>query len=371
MGRAAIPPPPTTRVLLVTAMLEEGVAGGREMLSRLNLGILRHVYGNGLLVMSLGKKRTSGMRLAMAAFRGYIDGLSKEVIRQAVETAREERVDKVFVDGSNLGSLVMALKVNLPQVEVTTFFHNVEARFFWGSLRLRRTLHAVGVLAANYFAERRAVRYSDKRVCLSARDSELLRRLYGRSATHISAMALLDRRKAVELAAEPGPHEPFALFVGGTFYANHAGIRWYVRNVAPHTDVRVLVVGKGFEAYRSELDVPGKVHVIGTVESLGDWYNLAQFVIAPIFDGSGMKTKVAEALMYGKKVVGTPEAFSGYEEIAGRAGWVCRTADEFIRAMSEASDSIRTRFHPEMRDLYTGLYSVSAAEARLRKILES
>ena len=38
----------------------------------------------------------------------------------------------------------------------------------------------------------------------------------------------------------------------------------------------------------------------------------AALVIAPIFDGSGMKTKVAEALMHGKHVVGTPEAFSGY-----------------------------------------------------------
>ena len=41
--------------------------------------------------------------------------------------------------------------------------------------------------------------------------------------------------------------------------------------------------------------------VVGEVESLAQWYHDAYFVVAPIFDGSGMKTKVAEALMYGKE----------------------------------------------------------------------
>lgn len=41
-------------------------------------------------------------------------------------------------------------------------------------------------------------------------------------------------------------------------------------------------------------------------------YN-ADFLIAPIFEGSGMKLKTAEALMYGKTVFGTTEAFEGYD----------------------------------------------------------
>ena len=65
-----------------------------------------------------------------------------------------------------------------------------------------------------------------------------------------------------------------------------------------------------------------------------------------------MKTKVAEALMFGKKIVGTPEAFSGYEDIAERAGWVCSTADEFVQAMEAADDMVKARFDPEMRALY-------------------
>jgi len=36
-------------------------------------------------------------------------------------------------------------------------------------------------------------------------------------------------------------------------------------------------------------------------------------VILPIISGSGMKTKTAEALMYGKSIIGIKEAFEGYK----------------------------------------------------------
>ena len=41
------------------------------------------------------------------------------------------------------------------------------------------------------------------------------------------------------------------------------------------------------------------------VDCLETWYEKADVVISPIFLGSGMKTKTAEALMYGKPILGT------------------------------------------------------------------
>lgn len=360
-----------TRVMLVTKELQTRPAGGREMLCKLNHEALLQLYGDRLTLLQLDGKSAGGLQRPLRALAGHIDGLSTHVIQGAVATIRKFGISKVFVDGSNLGAMVAGIKRQLPQVEVATFFHNVEARFFWGSLRLRRTPRALAVLLANYLAERRAVRYSDKRICLSERDSKLLMRVYGQAATHVSPMALQDQfppHLADDVAAPP---ERFALFVGGTFYANRAGVAWYVRHVAPGAPIRVVVVGKGFESLRETLEVPSKVQVVGTVDSLAEWYSRAQFVIAPIFDGSGMKTKLAEALMYGKKVVGTPEAFSGYEGVAADAGWVCHTADEFLAAMREATQTIQERFLPELRGIYLRNYSFAAASERLRDIMES
>ena len=282
-----------------------------------------------------------------------------------------EGIQKVFVDGSNLGGFVEVLKRELPHVEVVTFFHNVEVRFFWGSLCEKKSLRAMAVLMVNYLAERKSVRHSDKIICLSERDSRLLHKVYGRSATHVSSMALHDKMPPDFAQCASCPQEKFALFVGGVFYANRAGISWFVEHVVPRIDIKICIVGRGFEAYRAELEREGKVQVIGAVDHLADWYRDAHFVIAPIFDGSGMKTKVAEALMYGKKIIGTPEAFSGYECIADRAGWLCTTAADFIAAISCAQSKIQQPFDAELRAIYEKNYSYLAASARLARILGS
>ena len=80
------------------------------------------------------------------------------------------------------------------------------------------------------------------------------------------------------------------LFVGGGFYANRAGIRWFAREVAPAINLPTLVVGYGLDDLREELERSGNVQLIGAVESLEPWYLIAKAAIAPIFAGSGMKT---------------------------------------------------------------------------------
>src|SRR5215211_106650 len=133
-------------------------------------------------------------------------------------------------------------------------------------------------------------------------------------STDVLPMAIEDKLRN-EADVPQGPlKEPYALFVGGAFYANQSGIKWFVENVVPEVSIKTCIVGKGLEALRGELERDGKVEVVGAVDELGHWYRNAKVVIAPIFDGSGMKTKVAEALMYGKRIIGTREAFSGYED---------------------------------------------------------
>jgi polysaccharide biosynthesis protein PslH len=320
-----------------------------------------------------GLKSIGGLQSIIGAFRGHIDGLNDAVIRKALQTIQTENISKVFVDGSNLGGFVKIVKRELRNVEVITFFHNVEARFFLGALRQTRALRALGVLIVNYLAERKSVRHSDKIICLGERDSRLLQKLYGRAATHLSPMALHDTlKKKPEFSASEArekSREKFALFVGGVFYANRAGITWFIDHVVPRIDIRIFIVGRGFEDFRPQLEREGKVMIVGAVDSLSEWYLDAHFVIAPIFDGSGMKTKIAEALMYGKKIVGTPEAFSGYEDIADRVGWVCKSADDFVDAIGHAKDSVIKPFAPDLRAIYEERHSYPAARSRLARIL--
>ena len=361
----------SAKVMLLTNQLHKSPSGGRELLCKLNHDALEEIYGDRLVVFELPRVRLQGVRHLLNAFRGYIDGLDEEAMARALMTIQSENVGKVFVDGSNLGGLVKVAKRRFPQVQISSFFHNVEARFFLGSLKESRTPRALAVLLVNYLAERKAVRYSDKIICLSERDSRMLQRLYGRAATHKAPMALQDKLPVGLGLSRNTSRGKFALFVGGVFYANRAGITWFVEQVVPRINVKICIVGRGFEDFKQELERDGKVEVVGAVDSLAQWYLDSHFVIAPIFDGSGMKTKVAEALMFGKKVIGTPEAFSGYEKIADRVGCVCASADEFVAAIEVADTMVNDPFDSDLRAIFESTFSFPAARARLESILNS
>jgi glycosyltransferase involved in cell wall biosynthesis len=362
----------TSRIMLVTSTLQDAPTGGREMLCKLNFDTLKALYGDRLILVELPRSQSRRFREIFSAFRGHIDGLEKGSVSAALALIASESIDKVFVDGSNLGEFVRATKARFPDIQVITFFHNVEARFFLGAFRQSRSVRSLAVLAANYLAERKAVRCSDKLVSLSNRDSQQLHALYGRAATHVVPMALQDQLEAhggLSSRADPKP-ERYALFVGGVFYANQAGITWFVVHVVPRIDIKVCIVGRGFEGLRQTLERDGKVEVVGAVDSLADWYLNAEFVVAPIFDGSGMKTKVAEALMFGRKVIGTPEAFSGYQSIAGQVGVVCSGADEFVAAINAFERSVDTNEERELRAIYEAEYSQDAFRRKMALVLE-
>jgi hypothetical protein len=354
------------KLMFITPLVPSPPSGGRALLSALHRACLSALAGGRLLVEELDSATPAGGVSASQRIRGYIDGISSEAVGRILTRIRDEGVSHVYLDGSNLGRLAKAVRLGTPGVEVVSFFHNVEARFFLGALRETRSPRALAVLIANYAAERMAVRHSHKLVTLSRRDSAGLKRIYGRAGTHVLPMAMEDQLRAVPSGDGTGR---YALFVGGAFYANEAGARWFARNVAPEAALPTCIVGRGLERLRPEMEGLDMIEVVGGVESLGDWYLDAAVAIAPIFDGSGMKTKVAEALMYGKRIIGTPEAFSGYEDVADQAGWMCRTREDFLAAFAEVRRAPPPRFDPAMRGLYERLYSRAAAQQRLAEIL--
>jgi glycosyltransferase involved in cell wall biosynthesis len=356
------------KTLLLTKKLDQNPKGGREMLSKLNSDALNSILGHQLIIFELPTAQSMKPLEIFKAFRGNIDGLTNINIKQALQLIQRENIRQVFVDGSNLGGFVSQLKRKFPEVQVITFFHNVEVRFFWGALKATKTVRALAVLIINYLAERKATRLSDKRICLSERDDRLLKLIYGRGATHISPIAIIDKFTDQPTRSQTCDLVPFALFVGGNFYANRDGISWFVKNVAKRINIKICIVGHGMENVRAHLEIPGRVEVVGPVDNLVEWYREARFVIAPIFDGSGMKTKVAEALMHGKKVIGTPEAFTGYESVKA-AGLVCHSADEFVAAITAAQNEIQIPFDKKLRTIYLQKFSLDAAKKRLTEIL--
>ncbi len=355
------------RILKFSYLIEDGAVGGRELLAKLNSLALDHIFHINLSSLFVDTRpKPTGISHRLAALVGWLDGLNPEIERRCLDIIAAEGIDVIYIEGSNYGRLARAIRAHAPACRVVTFFHNVEARFFWGALKAKPSIRAVGVLLANWLAERWAVRYSHHIICLNSRDSFLLQRLYGRRATDIHPLCLAGTAVPPAKPDEP----PFGLFVGGAFYANLQGVRWLAREVAPRLSCPIAIVGKGFEEFRGELEAYPNITVVGTVDSVSCWYERASFVVAPIFDGSGMKTKVAEALMYGKPVIGTQEAFMGYEAVGERAGTLCQDAISFASAINAicAREKIFNAY--ELQALFKSHYSLAAKQRSFEETFE-
>ena len=345
-------------VLLLTGYDGQRPGGGREGVSRLVEAVLGDLAG------PLEVMRLAGRTAAVDGLRGRIGGFNRIAVAELRARLTDPAITALVCDGSQLGAAAAFARAVRPSLPVFTFCHNSETQFFADALRAAPGLRAAGVLAGHWQAERLAMRHSTKVVTLSQRDSAALARRFGRGGDAIVPLALEDRLDPAAVPARRG--EPYVLFVGGGFFGNLEGLRWYARAVAPALAVRTLVVGRGLEGLGP---LPANIELVGPVENLSPWYAGAALVVAPILSGSGMKTKVAEALMHGKRVVGTTEAFVGYDPAVMAANHLCDDPATFAAAITAALADPPPALDPALRAFYEARHSRTAFRDGLAAVL--
>jgi glycosyltransferase involved in cell wall biosynthesis len=126
------------------------------------------------------------------------------------------------------------------------------------------------------------------------------------------------------------------LFVGrGDYQPNARGLRWFIEEVHPrlrNAGPTVLeVVG---EPPRRRAEARG-VEYVGKVRDLRPYYERAHAAIVPLFEGSGTRLKVIEAMAWGRPVVSTALGAEGLPVRAGEHFLTAETAPQF-------ADELRT-----------------------------
>ena len=125
-----------------------------------------------------------------------------------------------------------------------------------------------------------------------------------------------------------------------------------------------------------EINMTPNIEVKGWVESLEDEYINADIIIAPIFEGGGMKVKTAEAIKYGKAFIGTSEALYGYienipKDILNNKIYECNDKQQFIEAIEKIADNSEMRkYNSDIRNIYLEHYSYEKMSEVLRTLVD-
>lgn len=360
------------RVLFIRYKKSGGILDGGEQVAEMHYNTLIQLVGKDCVdtyfLHCQDKKRSllDYLRGILYFPFNYHFGLTPKKARELCKTAQNYNI--VFIDRSVFGIIAKKLKESGYKGKIVVFFHNIEALYFSSKISKRDLFRSVIVRCADR-NDAYSCQYADKVIALNKRDDNELYKRYGRHADALIPIAFHDKYNTVKPQESPTRTRPKCLFIGSNFTANNEGLIWFVKNVLPNVNIDFKVVGKGMERLKEEEEALHDIEVIGSVPDLTPYIIEADLMILPIFKGSGMKVKTCESLMFGKNILGTDEAFEGYDADYDRIGGKCNTADEFVKKINAFIATPRPRFNNYSRELYLERYSETTMFQSLKKIL--
>lgn len=281
------------------------------------------------------------------------NGYSRSVEKKVVNYIVELQPDIIFFDHTFTGGILCKLKKKMKKnLFIITYVHNVVKHYVWEKVIYENYLYFMPYLSYSW-NEKILMKESDSVIVLNQRDAEEIKKIYKRKASYILPVTYQDR---FDISCINSREKNIAtiLFVGSYFGPNIKGIRWFIKKVMPYIKdkIKLQIIGKNMERLRSEFQDP-YIEVVGTVNEIEQYYYDADLVIIPIPYGSGMKTKTAEAMMYGKYIIATKEALEGYDVEDLQYVKECNTENEFIKEISYfLKIKNENGYYPEVRNRF-------------------
>lgn len=353
----------------------------------IHLDILKEIYGpeNVFIAdLQMEQPRQEENRIAFGKYRSslarigqWLQGntmyISNATIQTICNLIGSKNISHVFIEDSVFGNLAKRIKKQYPDVPITAFFHDVVADLYRQKMAHTKSIASKIECAVAIRQERIQQKFVDTNVVFSKRDTDLYRKYYNCEPDAVIPLSAYvpDLEKAYLSGEKENSGQKHLLFVGTRYWPNMVGIRWFYKQVLPYiqADIVVDIVGRGTEILREEFTDP-RVKVHGTVDSISEFYLKTDAVIIPLFDGGGMKMKAAEAISYGKCIIGTEEGLVGFwdemdDDIRGKSVFLCSTAQQWRDTIHALCSGTMRKFHKPLYDLFMERFSYDATKKAL------
>ena len=310
--------------------------------------------------------------------QGNMMFISNDIISEICEVINSNSIKTVFIEDSVFGNLVKKIKNRCKECKVLSFYHDVKADLYKQWMDNERTLKSKIEYTIGIRQEYVNQKYADINIVFNERDAKTYQVYYGKRPEAILPLPAPVPSISHDImnSITEKDDKKHILFVGKKYYPNLVGFKWFVDNALPSlTDnIQVDVVGRGLEELRNEYSDP-RINVIGGVESLNPYYENADIVIAPLFDGGGMKSKTVEALSFGKIFVGTEESLFGFWEemdtsIREKTCYQCNTPEEWIQTVNNLANDDIHKFNEDVFELFKAKFSYDVIRDKMKAIME-
>jgi glycosyltransferase involved in cell wall biosynthesis len=172
------------------------------------------------------------------------------------------------------------------------------------------------------------------------------------------------------------------LYVASDVGLNVESLEWFIREVFPIVSchlpaLSLTIVGRicsveSVAKLVSECPHKENIRALGYVDDISYVYAQASIVIAPMVFGTGMNIKVAEALSYGKAIVGTNSAFRGIKITNREHALVADEPQEFAKAICQLMDNpeMRNRIAKNGKEVFLRDHSFPGGVSKLKSMVD-
>jgi glycosyltransferase involved in cell wall biosynthesis len=263
-------------------------------------------------------------------------------------------------------------------IPVVVRAHNVEVDYARSVYENRRSAQTAAPLLHIRNTEREILSRANAIICITEHDKDRFLELYGnevddlRDKLVINPVCLPEKPRNLLTPSTLG-EVPTLLITGSLWFGPNAeGVIWFIKNVWPLLGTKLHLIVAGSRPSRDVRDVCSgneRIKLVASPESMDPLFKQADVFIAPIFEGGGMKVKVAEALSYGMPVVGTPHALVGYVQDAACLRCAA-TAEDMARGILQMLGGDYSALCRNAFKIFEQHYSMASSQLRVQRIIE-
>ena len=285
--------------------------------------------------------------------------------------------DIIFVEFTYYDYIIRDIRKSGYKGNVVVRVHNIEHDFF-------RALFQSNKRIINWFKkelidkkERYVIDNSDMLVFLSEVDKHRMDKVYGinramKEILPVSVNYSCDQLSKLEICEK---EKIVALVTGSLWFGpNYDAIKWMIDAIYESIKDICKIVIAGYKPAKRLIEIceAKGITLVDSPKDITPYFEEADIFLAPIFEGAGMKVKIAEAMSYGLPVVSTSFGFIGYNLKDKENCFVANSRDEFISSIREYKESgceEKQRMRKNILKVYRENYCLEASQKRLKIIM--
>ncbi len=306
---------------------------------------------------------------------------SKEMVNYLRKLAKTEKYDCIYFNHLQLYVYGTYTSRLWPDAKTVLDEHNCETMIMQRSAENCKNIAKKLFLNLETYKlrrfERKALSEIFHTIVLSKEDYRALRKVSGRKFDHtIIQTGVPDY--GVKKNHQQKEDRIHILFVGSLAWRpNDQGLVWFLTEVLPLLTregypYHLYIVGKNAsETVKKCAEQNENITITGYVLDVNEYYELCQYMIVPLFIGSGLRVKIIEAFSHGMPVISTSTGAEGIQYTDGEDILIADSPLEFVNKMKQMLDvDLRMKIADNCRKVYMENHSVAAMGNKLNRLME-